>query len=40
MELIEQIWSALHTATLPDLGVWRLRDSFVLIFIEGLRIAP
>ena len=35
MELIEQIWSALHTATLPDLGVWSYVILFVLIFIEG-----
>lgn len=35
MELLEQIWSALRTATLPDLGAWSYVILFVLVFIEG-----
>ncbi len=35
MELIEQVWHAIRTSTLPDLGVWSYVILFVLIFIEG-----
>lgn len=35
MELLEQLWSALRTATLPDLGAWSYVILFVLVFIEG-----
>lgn len=35
MELFEQIWSALRTATLPDLGAWSYVILFLLVFIEG-----
>lgn len=35
MELVEQIWSAIRTATLPDLGAWSYVILFLLVFIEG-----
>jgi membrane protein DedA with SNARE-associated domain len=35
MELFEQIWNAIRTATLPDLGVWSYVILFILVFIEG-----
>ncbi len=35
MELIEQIWSALRSSTLPDLGAWSYLILFILIFVEG-----
>ena len=35
MELFEQIWSALRTGTLPDLGAWSYLILFILVFVEG-----
>ena len=35
MEILEQIWHAIRTSTLPDLGVWSYVILFVLIFVEG-----
>ena len=35
MELFEQLWNAIRTSTLPDLGAWSYVILFVLIFIEG-----
>lgn len=35
MELIDQIWNAIRTSTLPDLGAWSYVILFLLIFIEG-----
>lgn len=35
MELFEQIWSALRSSTLPDLGVWSYLILFILVFVEG-----
>ncbi|MFN3332560.1 MAG: DedA family protein [Caldilinea sp.] len=35
MDILEQIWHAIRTSTLPDLGVWSYVILFVLIFVEG-----
>ena len=35
MELLQQIWDALHTGSLPDLGAWSYVILFLLVFIEG-----
>jgi membrane protein DedA with SNARE-associated domain len=35
MELLEQLWHAIRTSTLPDLGAWSYVILFVLIFVEG-----
>ena len=38
MELFEQIWSALRSSTLPDLGVWSYLILFILVFVFQRRI--
>ena len=35
MEILEQIWSALRSSTLPDLGLWSYLILFILVFVEG-----
>ena len=35
MELFEQIWTAIRTGTLPDLGAWSYLLLFFLVFLEG-----
>jgi len=35
MELFEQIWTAIRTGTLPDLGAWSYLLLFILVFLEG-----
>jgi membrane protein DedA with SNARE-associated domain len=35
MEILEQIWQAIRTATLPDLGLWSYLVLFLLVFLEG-----
>lgn len=35
MDLLEQIWTAIRTGTLPDLGAWSYLLLFVLVFVEG-----
>jgi len=35
MELLQQIWEALRTGSLPDLGLWSYLILFLLIFVEG-----
>jgi membrane protein DedA with SNARE-associated domain len=35
MELLQQIWDALRTGSLPDLGAWSYVILFLLTFVEG-----
>ncbi|MFN3979970.1 MAG: DedA family protein [Caldilinea sp.] len=35
MDILEHIWHAVRTSTLPDLGVWSYVILCVLIFVEG-----
>jgi membrane protein DedA with SNARE-associated domain len=35
VEIFEQIWSAIRTGTLPDLGAWSYLLLFILVFLEG-----
>lgn len=35
MEVLHQIWEAIRTGSLPDLGVWSYLILFILIFVEG-----
>jgi membrane-associated protein len=35
MELFQQIWNALRTGSLPDLGAWSYVILFLLVFVEG-----
>jgi membrane protein DedA with SNARE-associated domain len=35
VELFEQIWNAIRTGTLPDLGAWSYLLLFILVFLEG-----